>query len=161
MRRRTRSSLLLLAMALWAAPAVADIYTRLDGVLAAVRLTQQAQPGPLLVGLPGQAVAEDFTRLLQEVDKAWLQTMVASDDAALQRGLLHSGVPCGVLVQRYGRRGYEARPQCVSPQPVTMVLLDGQELRGEASPGAPGTLLLSLERGTPLVVPLEVIEVLR
>jgi hypothetical protein len=42
-----------------------------------------------------------------------------------------------------------------------MVLLDGQELRGEASPGEPGTLLLALERGAPLVVPLEVIEVLR
>ena len=145
----------------WAGPAVADVYTRLDGVLAALRMAPAEQPGPVLVGLPGQAAADEFAGLLQGVDQERLRVMVAPDDAALQRGLLLRGMACGVLVQRYGRRGYEAKPQCVSPQAVTVVLLDGQELRGEASPGEPGTLRLSLERGAPLVVPLDVIDALR
>lgn len=159
--RQRRSGLLLLMTALWAMPAVADVYTRLDGVLAAIRIVPSEQPGPVLVGLPGQAAADAFDGLLQEVDRDRLQVVVAPDAPALQRGMLLRGIACGVLVQRYGRRGYEAKPQCVSPQAVTVVLLDGQELRGEASPGAPGTLRLSLEHGAPLVVPLDVIDALR
>ena len=100
MRQRLRS--LLLVMALWAMPAVADVYTRLDGVLAAIRILPPEQPGPVLVGLPGQAAADGLAGLLQEVDRDRLQVMVAPDDAALQRGMLLRGIPCGVLVQRYG-----------------------------------------------------------
>ncbi|MFT4974611.1 MAG: hypothetical protein ACI8S6_000494 [Myxococcota bacterium] len=149
------------ALCLWALQsAAAAVYTTLDGVRAEARATHRAHSEPMLIGLPGEAALTQWQTLQHGSDEGWLSPVVAADADAMRRALLLSEIDCGLRVERYGRRGYESSVQCAAPTTATVVFTDGQRLTGTVSPGGEGHLSLTLQAGSPLVVPLDAVSAL-
>jgi len=137
--------------------AQAGVYTMLDGVLVELRAAHSQDGEPLLVGLPGPASFSAWEGIEHGSDRDWLTATVAGGPEAMRRELLKRGLRCGVLVQRYGKRGYETAPLCAAPTDVTLLLHGGQRLSGRASPGDDRTLRLQLAAGSALTVPLDAV----